>query len=150
MYYLHFAHGCLSFVLLCYSPEQEGGIMRTYVSAPRKWADVYPEKTNHVPTLGQHLWRPHQQGESDANHREGQKCGSHLWNHCGALLAGWEMQKEQWEDRNMGKCQSWELCLKCVHLDDSWWLTQNFPVALRVWLQWLWVNRFPTTDSLLI
>lgn len=34
-------------------------VMEQYFSLPRKWADVHPEKANHVPTLGQHLWCPH-------------------------------------------------------------------------------------------
>jgi len=86
-----------------YFPEQAESVMRTYLSIPREWADVHPEKANHVPALGQHFRRPHQQGTSDADHREGQKRGPDLRDHRGAVLPGREVQEKQREDRNMGK-----------------------------------------------
>lgn len=86
-----------------YFPEPAKTVMRTYLSIPREWADVRPEKANHVPALGQHFRRPHQQGKSDADHCEGQKRGPDIRDHRGALLPGREMQEKQWEDRDMGK-----------------------------------------------
>lgn len=62
--------------------------MRICLSVPRKWADVYPEKANHVPALGQHFRRPHQQGKGNADHCEGQECGPDFRNYSGALLPG--------------------------------------------------------------
>lgn len=42
-------------VKLNYFPELAKGVMRTYPSVPREWANVYPEKANYVPALGQHF-----------------------------------------------------------------------------------------------
>lgn len=102
----------LSWIFL---PELTKGVMRTSLSVLREWADVHPEKANHVPTLGQHFWRPYQQGKGNADHCEGQKCGPNIRNYCRALLPGREMQKEQRKDRNMGKYLSWELYLTSMY-----------------------------------
>lgn len=75
-------------VQLNYFPELAKRVMRTYLSVPREWADVYPEKANYVPALGQHFRRPHQQGKSHADHCEGQECGPNIRNYCRALLSG--------------------------------------------------------------
>lgn len=106
---------CHCWVELIFFPEWAKGVTRPSLSVPREWADVHPEKANHVPALGQHFWCPYQQGKSNADHCERQKCGPNIWNYCWALLSGWKMQEEQREDRNMGKYLSCEPFLNCIY-----------------------------------
>lgn len=63
-----------------YFPKVAKGVMRTYLSVHREWADVHPEKANHVPALGQHFRCPHQQGKSHADHCEGEERGPNIRN----------------------------------------------------------------------
>lgn len=72
----------------------------------REWPSVRAEEAHHVPTLEQHFWCPHQQWPGHAHRGQGQKCWNGLRDHGGAQGAGREVQKEQWEDRNMGEHHS--------------------------------------------
>lgn len=72
-------------------------------SLTREWPSVRAEEAHHVPTLEQHFWCPHQQRPGHAHRGQGQKCWNGLRDHSGAQGAGREVQKEQWEDRDMGE-----------------------------------------------
>lgn len=69
----------------------------------RKWPSVRAEEAHHVPTLEQHFRRPYQQRQGHAHRRQGQKCRNGFRDHGGTQGAGGEVQKEQWENRDMGE-----------------------------------------------
>lgn len=69
----------------------------------RKWPSICAEEAHHVPTLEQHFRCPHQQWQGDAYRRQGQKCWNGFGDHGGTQGAGGEVQKEQWEDGDMGE-----------------------------------------------